>query len=172
MTKTIEEIPWYKNDTLFRQLQDTGRAFEGYVAASLIGLGLGVEVLPMRTRPDITQRKQYRDRRDIIALCPKGYRAEIEVKSRAVAFTGAHDFPHSSIFVDAKEVIDEKVPALAVVCVSQKTGAMLVIPGSSYKHWYEKTSVDRIRKIERTWYVCPNQYLRTFDDLGRFLLSN
>lgn len=167
-----QDVPWHKNDALFRQLQGTGRAFEGVVAAHLIAAGIGVRVEPMRTRPSVESRKLYRDSRDILAMCPDGMEAEIEVKSRAVEFHSASDFPHSSIFVDAKELIDEKGPATAVVCVSQTTGAMIVIPESSRLHWFEKTSVDRVRKIERTWYVCPNQYLKTFPELVAFLKSN
>ena len=167
-----QEIPWHKNDALFKQLQGMGRAFEGLVAAHLIASGIGVRVEPMRTRPSVESRKLYRDIRDIIAICPAGLEAEIEVKSRAVSFSSASDFPHASIFVDAKELIDEKGPPTAVVCVSQVTGAMIVIPESSRPYWFEKTSFDRVRKIERTWYVCPNQYLKTFDDLIQFLRSS
>ena len=164
-----QSIPWHKNDALFRQLQGMGRAFEGIVAAHLIASGIGVRVEPMRTRPSVESRKSYRDIRDIVAICPAGFEADIEVKSRAVECTSAEDFPHASIFVDAKEIVDEKGPPTAVVCVSQVTGAMLVIPESSRPHWFEKTSIDRVRKIKRTWYVCPNEYLKTFDELLIFL---
>jgi hypothetical protein len=166
-----EKLPWHRNDALFKRLQKTGRSFEALVAARLIDEGIGVRVDPMRTRPTVESRRMYRDKRDIIALCPGGFEAEIKVKSRAVPFTGPDDFPHKTIFVDAKELIDEKGPPTAVVCVSQRTGAMMVIPESSRRYWEEKTSMDRVRQIERTWYVCPKDLLRSFDDLVRFLMA-
>ena len=160
-----EEVPWHKNDALFRQLQNTGRRYEGYVTGLLVSHGFGVRVPPMATRPDVSVRRGYRDHRDLIVECDSGQLAEIEVKSRNLNFTSCEDFPYEDLFVDVKSTIDEKGPPLAFICVSQKTLGMVVIPGSSLEYWGTKTSFDRVRKIEQTWYVCPKKRTRSFDNL-------
>jgi len=166
-----EEVPWHKNDALFRQLQNTGRRFEGYVAGLLVSHGFGVRVKPMATRPDVSVRREYRDHRDLIVECSSGQLAEIEVKSRDLAFSSCEDFPYQDLFVDVKSTIDEKGPPLAFVCVSQKTLGMIVIPGSSKEHWTTRTAFDRVRRQEQTWYVCPKDRTRSFENLCSHLRS-
>ena len=100
---SASQVPWHENDALFRSLQRTGRGYEGYVAALLIGAGLGVEVQPMQTRPEYTDREAYRDYRDLIVVTPKGKRAAVEVKSRSLSFGCADTFPYDDIFVDTKK---------------------------------------------------------------------
>lgn len=160
-----ENIPWHKNDALFRQLQDTGRRYEGYVSGLIVSNGLGVRVKPMCTRPDISVRSNYRDTRDLIVETPSGQLAEIEVKSRDLNFNNAEDFPYPDLFVDTKSTVDEKGPPLAFVCVSQITLGMVVIPGSTIADWTTKTTFDRVRKQEQTFYICPTSKTRSFDNL-------
>ena len=168
---SASQVPWHENDALFRSLQRTGRGYEGYVAALLIGAGLGVEVQPMQTRPEYTDREAYRDYRDLIVVTPKGKRAAIEVKSRSLSFGCADTFPYDDIFVDTKKIVDAKGPPAALVCVSQKTLATVVVPGSTKPLWGTKISRDRLRGIKSEWYVCPKKHLKTLEELTLFLLA-
>jgi hypothetical protein len=67
---------------------------------------------------------------------------------------------------------DRKSPKpIAVILISQITGAKLVVPVSTQHKWKKNTAYDRIRKITETSYVVNKSELRTFSDLTTWLSS-
>ena len=112
-----------------RRLAD-GRRFENYVAEVLNGRGVSA-VVPGE---ELGSKDEYaRLDTDIVV----GSRV-IEVKSRAetCVFTGPDDFPFGDIFLDTESGWNkkERKPDYYVV-VSQQTGGILVVPGSTRDQW-------------------------------------
>ena len=92
------------------------------------------------------------------------------MKSRRLRFSGPDDFPYESVLVDTVSGWEAKThkPA-AIVCVSQFTEGMCVIPGSTYALWKKAVRWDRVRRIRDTFYEVPRTELRPVGDLVAWL---
>ena len=155
---------WQQDEEHFQRRIGTGREREAYVAYRLIAEGLEVSVPRLRVRPTFADRHSYRDSRDMMV---EG--REVEVKSTRFAFTSPGDFPFDPCFVDTEEKIVAKGPPFAFLIVSQKTGAIMAVPGKTRDEWVVMDGRDHDRGIEVRWLGCPLRLARTFDEFVDFL---
>ena len=161
---SVENIPWHKNDKLFREQIGTGRRWEAYVAHQLIINGLEVSVPRFEVRPHVSERKRYRDVRDMVV---EG--RDVEVKSSTRDFSKPFDFPFDPMFVDTREKIESKGAPFAFLIVSQESGCILAIPGKTREEWIPQSGFDSKRGIKEEWLACPLRLVRTFDEFVNFL---
>ena len=134
---------WQQDEEHFQRRIGTGREREAYVAYRLIAEGLEVSVPRLRVRPTFADRHSYRDSRDMMV---EG--REVEVKSTRFACTSPGD---------------------ACLIVSQKTGAIMAVPGKTRDEWVVMDGRDHDRGIEVRWLGCPLRLARTFDEFVDFL---
>jgi len=156
---------WIDDDAKFRKRWEEGENHTKQIAERLRSDGLDV------VEPEKSFRKTYADRgkyRDEIDLTVNGYR--IEVKSRTKYWTSLRDYPFDSIFVDTVKKWDRHVPMpLATICVSQKTGAIIVIPAKTSGDWTRISGIDKDSKHNDEWYSAPNETWQTYEKLVSFL---
>lgn len=94
----------------------------------------------------------------------------LEVKSRSFYFTSIDDYPYPTVFVDTVEGWEAKqVKAVAVAVVSQKSGAIVVVPVSTEASWSEKRVFDSKRDFEVNVLECPKGALRSFEEFVAWL---
>lgn len=95
----------------------------------------------------------------------------IEVKSLAIAFSGPLDWPLDEAFIDTVSTWDRKVrPRLAIINISQATGATFVIPiASTRQHWYVSSKYDKARQMDDDFYAVSRAHLTTYANLVRYL---
>lgn len=146
---------WYKNDELFRKEVSKGHAYERYVADYLSDEGLDASITEQTVRDHVRDASQYEKELDIIV---EG--RPCEVKSRDLWFTGPHNFPYDTIFVDTVSGWNAKDPEpVAVLCVSQKSKAIIVLPISSTREqWTSTKRWDHVRKINDLFYEAPADF--------------
>ena len=158
---------WFENDTLFLAELEEGHRYAEIVGARLRDEGLTVNVTPMDVRANVDDRHRFADEIDLFigaAAVP------IDVKSRALTFTGAEDYPYDTAFVDTVKGWDRKpVKPRAIVLVSQTTLGMTVISAKTQPQWTQGISRDRKRGIADMFYFVSRELLRTFDELVTFL---
>jgi hypothetical protein len=163
----IGTVPWNLNDELFREQIAIGRKWEAYIAHQLILSGLEVFVPRLAIRSHVSERKKYRDVRDMVV---EG--RDVEIKSRKEDFSRPSDFPYDSMFVDTREKIESKGPPFAFLVVSQMSGCILAIPGKTRSKWVIRAGFDRTRKINEEWLACPIKLVRSFDEFIVFLKNS
>lgn len=96
----------------------------------------------------------------------------LEVKSRALSFKDADDFPHTLILVDTVYGFDQKIiKPFAYVYVSQITKGTFVIPTSTRSMWTIATIYDRARDLEVECYFVSKRHCRPFLELVDVLLE-
>jgi hypothetical protein len=155
------DMAWGQNDALFRSQLTRGHHFASVVAERLRAEGLAVDLTPMEWRENIDDAKRFADEID---LTVEGKR--VEVKSSSRSFTGPDDWPFPVAFVDtASGWAAKRVRPVAVVCISQPTEGIAVIPMSSEDRWTTKRVFDAVRGIEETMLAAPLDALRSLDDL-------
>lgn len=139
---------WFQNDALFTQECRKGHKWEKYVAAFLKLQGLEVELKEQTIREHVRDAPQYKPSSDL--LCEG---VLMEIKSRGIIFHTPGDFPYETIFVDTENGWVAKNPRpKAIICISQKTGAMMWLPSSTESQWKKTTRTDHVREIEDTFY--------------------
>jgi len=163
-------IPWAQNDALFIAERTAGHEFELAVADALLRLGFAVQCKPPMHRADISKVALYADQQDILA----GTWARplwIEVKSRKLKFTDdPATFPYDTTMVDTLSGWQAK-PAhpVAVVLISQATGAKLVVPVSTATQWGVEKQYDHTRGIMDRFLCAPRDVLRTWQEFTEWL---
>lgn len=157
---------WNQDEGHFQRRIGTGREREAYVAYRLIAEGLEVSVPALRVRPRYEDRADYRDSRDMICAGQ-----ELEIKSTRFAFTSKRDFPFDPCFVDTEEKIEAKGPPFAFLIVSQKTGAIMVVPGKTRDRWVKMSGRDNDRGCPVRWLGCELSLVREFSELVDHLLE-
>jgi hypothetical protein len=160
---------WFENDALFFRELQTGHEFACLVAERLGRHGLHVEVTPMEVRNDIADRGRFSDEHDLTV----GVRApcRIDVKSRELSFRSASDYPYSTAFVDTTSGWGAKAHRPhAIVLVSQRTKAMLVISVRDSASWKREWRYDNKRGISDWFWMVDAARLRPFDDLVTYLV--
>lgn len=171
----VELCPWCKGPEgkcgchkIFVRNLATGHDFAEYVGDLLLAAGLPAVVTPMEVRENLADRHRFRNEVDLTV----GSR-RVEVKSSTREWTSLGDLPFSGMFVDTVYGWDRKeMKPCAVVLVSQPTGALAVVPATSRPHWRKRTTVDRVRSITETFWLCPNEHLRPFDEFTEWLRAN
>jgi hypothetical protein len=159
------------NDALFSAELKRGHAYAVEVAHRLLAMGIAVEVTPLSMRKTINDRARYLDMPNIVV--PGNPEWAIGVKSRNLCFTGAHDFPYETAFVDTTSGWDQKKrKPIAVVLISQQTHELAVVPGSTYSTWQKVRAHDMVRNLDDTFYSVPRMQLVEFDKLVNFLRAH
>ena len=135
------------------------------VAERLAEMRLPVRITPMEVRRDLADRGRFRDEIDLTV----GARL-IDVKSSSRRWMCAAEIPFDPVYVDTVRGWDRKghKPA-AVVLVSQPTGAMVVVPGSTEAEWVVLNTFDTVRGFAEERYACPKRLLRSIEALGAWL---
>lgn len=97
----------------------------------------------------------------------------IELKLRNLTFTGPHDWPHPTIFVDDIAGLTRGVTPFAWVYISQKTGSWVWLSALDRDDsWTEQVVWDGMRKFSMPTLVAPREYLRHADELRAVLLPS
>jgi hypothetical protein len=159
---------WFDNDALFLEQLAEGHRWAEHAAERLRSAGIAVQVTPMEVRAHIDDRADFADEWDMSV----GSRApcRLDVKSRNLAFTSIDDYPFETALVDtvAGWEAKERHPH-AIILVSQKTEALVVIPVSTRGSWTRARRFDRVRGIEDVFYEVDRRELRPIDDLVTWL---
>lgn len=158
----------YSDPDTFRKEATIGHTYTQKALHHLQNNGIKCHTTPLTFAPTPQDRKQYTNEKDIILHTPPGC---IEIKSRRLNYTNnPQTYPYPTAFVDTQIGWDLKNPKpLAVILISQKTDAMLVIPTSTHQNWKTTTTFDRIRKITETWYIVDKELLRPIDEFVEWL---
>jgi len=162
---------WLEDDaTFFRELR-SGHGQAERVGDRFCAAGLAVEVTPMAIRASVDTRDEFHDEADILIWLAIDRYMIVEVKSRRLHFTDDPcSYPYRTAFVDAVETWDGKTrPRVAHVLVSQSCGGMLVVPYTSRQFWWRERRYDRIRRIDRNFYMMHARHLVTFASLVAYL---
>lgn len=143
---------WLDNDQLFFEQLEIGHDWAEKVATRLTAAGVSASATPMVRRLSVDHRHEFRNEQDVVLA--RGHRA-VEVKSRNLAFfEEPSTYPYPTALLDTVSGWDAKHPKpVAVVLVSQITGAMLVAPLSTSDNWTVTNAHDRVRGIDDRWYT-------------------
>lgn len=96
----------------------------------------------------------------------------IEVKSRNVKFQDMDDFRYATVMVDTVYGWQQKtIKPFAYIIVSQITGGLFVIPGSSQPDWTIEEYYDPARDITDKFYLTTKKHCRPFLELVDVLLE-
>jgi hypothetical protein len=161
---------WLKNDELFRKKLQEGWATEVYAENRLRSHGIDVKRDDEErdiTKHDHDRRAEYKNQIDLI-INEKDY---LEVKGRKLKFTDdPKTFPSyfpTAIVMSVSSWNGHNPKRTMVIYVSNITGGILGIPcdEESRKHWIEDWVFDTERKIKDKAFLCPRQYLISFDDI-------
>ena len=86
--------------------------------------------------------------------------AIIEIKARPIVFTGPHDWPHPTIYLNRVKDWNQKQPTpYALVIVSTQTDAAICIPTTTQPHWTTTRTRDSQQpelKPYRIYQTTPN----------------
>lgn len=159
---------WFENDELFfEELREGHRAAEA-VGDALSQRELEVVVTPLEVRERVEDRYDFADEHDL--LVGRARPCRIDVKSRGLNFEGPVDYPYETALVDTVAGWRQKThKPVAIVLVSQATGGMAVIRGSSEDRWRSRRRYDRRRRIEDDFLEVDKHELATFDALVDWL---
>jgi len=145
----MPDVPWHENDALFREQVAIGHKWERFVAAFLALQGLEVRLSEQSVRDHIKNAHLYKGDVD---LWVAGVLAE--VKSRGFAYHTPRDFGHDMFLVDTVPKWELKNPEpVLVLCVSQRTGAIIATSSSMKEHWEQELKYDNVRGIEEMFYI-------------------
>lgn len=162
---------WGENDELFAAQLAIGHRFALQVGARLLETGHAVQVTPMRVRASLAEVDDFRDEEDIVVTGQDGREFVVESKSRNLEFEPDPDlYPYDTAFACRASSWDGKRrKPNAIVLTSQRTGAMLVIPGRTFDRWTRERGRDGVRGIVSQWYMAPKGVLRPMDELLAYL---
>jgi hypothetical protein len=164
---------WFENDELFRSELQAGHRHAELVAARLRAARLPITVTPLEWRKDIADRARFGDERDIIVDFAFD-EIVVEVKSRRLAFEEQpSSYPYNTALVDTVSGWNRKqTTPRAVVVVSQRTRAMLVVPvRATRSRWTVERRFDRVRKIRYDWLAVARVDLVPFERLLAWLIG-
>ena len=156
------------SEDLFRREAVTGHKYATMVAEALQSHQIDCAVSDLTFAQTEAEISDYANEQDVVLTSRSGC---IEVKSRRLAFrSDPETYTYRTAFVDTVKGWDSKNPKpLAVVLVSQRTKAMLVVPVSTQPTWTHTKSFDRVRRIHETWYEIDRSRLRTFNAFVEWL---
>lgn len=135
--------------------------------------GLPVHSPRSRMRSCLDDRRAFEQEVDIIVGEGVGAR-RLEVKSRDLRFSDSpRSYPYQTAFVDTRSGWDKKVvKPVALVLVSQQTGAMLALNVERSRHlWVPRISGDKVRGFRDERYEVPRSELRSMRRFIEWLVS-
>jgi hypothetical protein len=159
---------FYGYDAVFHREIKDGHKWATRVANILNEQRILCHPTPLEVAETKADVSRFSQEQDVILDSQPGW---LEIKSRDLKFTeDPASFPYPTAFVDTCRGWDIKEPKpIAVVLISKKTGAKLVVSTKSQSQWNQKASFDTKRKISDTWYVVERSLLRPFSELVAFL---
>jgi hypothetical protein len=151
-------------DPRFLERLKTGHRFAEQVADRFRDYGLPVETTAFTPQP-AGDPSRFHDEHDLEVAGKI-----VEVKSRSVDFTGAHDFPYPTAFVYRTGGWENKrrKPA-AIVLVSQNRGGFAVVRVSDFPHWQRRQVFDREMRFQYEAFEIEARRLVQFEELVRWL---
>lgn len=155
-----QQYDYDRDDPTF--LQDLEKSIEHVwiVARWLSSIGKMVAIPPMRVRPDAKKMKGYGDEGDLFIVQDKEW-LRIECKQRNLHFTGVHDYPYETIFVDRVHAWEraERKPH-AYIVTNEAITVAAIIYGTTSSSWIKRDSYDRGKKRTRAFLECPKGLAR------------
>lgn len=141
---------------------DRGKRNEGLVADLIAKQGFIVSVTPFSFRKTKKEIVNYRDEIDLY-VGPN--RLPVDVKSRRLRFTGPHDYPYETAFVDTVKGWESKtVKPVAIVLYSELTGCACAVRTSREAEWTKTHAFDRDAGIYDEFYLVRRSDLATFNE--------
>lgn len=145
---------------VFEEQLSIGSKWADYVANYLNSKGVLCLATPMRVAQTKEEIQEFTlNDKDITFLEMPG---NLEVKSRNLGFNNTvNSFPFHTAMVDTVSGWNQKSEKpIAVVCVSQVTKCLLVIPTETEHLWGQETQYDKLRGHSDTFYVVPKEHMK------------
>lgn len=115
--------------------------------------------------PDHNPRRDHCPNPDSVAV------VNLELKVRNLEFTGPHDWPHPTVFVDDIYGLTKGVTPFAWIYISKVTGSWVWLSALDRDDtWTEQVVWDGMRKFNSPTLVAPREYLRHADELRSVML--
>jgi len=144
---------WSENTEQFLKYLNSGYGWQFYVWSFLRMQKLDVGLEPYAFRESIEQADDFKDEPDITF-----FDRHIEVKSRKLAFTVPSDFPYRTVIIDTVSGHKKKKRKPSChICVSRKTGGMIVLSKRTRKHWVKEERFDADRRIYDWFFECDQK---------------
>lgn len=144
-----------KSDAAFLADLRQSREIVARRAQEFRALGLVAEVVDHEDRPDSAVRMQYGDSGDLVVA------GRVEHKRRRLHFTGAHDYPYQTIFIDEQYKIDSKDDvAMAYIIENMAGTCAAVVHGFTRRLWRLEKKWDATAKRFGTFYTIDKQHVR------------
>lgn len=136
------------------------------MASAFLEHGVEAEALRKTCRPTRRDAQRYSDAGDVAIL---GTRWTVEVKSRRQKFCAdPSSYPFRRVLVDSAHAVRKMGRhTAAIVIVSQLTGAMVVVPMSTRRAWFDG-SIDTLDGAKAAKFVA-RKHLRRFCELALWL---
>jgi len=161
---------WFQNDALFLRECAEGHKWERYVVGLLTRDGLKASCPKQTLRDHVSQAHQYLQDSDVVVEVGSGRELVFEVKSRRVKFKSPADFPYDDVFVDTVSGWDAKEPRpVGVICVSQVTHSVMVLPAGTQPKWERERRYDHVRGFETDFYVASRELWGSYGSLVKRL---
>jgi len=149
----------------FQARLEEGKRYESYVCEYLKDHGIDA-VCP----EDTSQTIQEFTRTNQDVLLGDGKVLEVKSRRSTCVFTGPEDFPYDTVFVDTTRGWERKdVKPFAYVIVSQDTGAMVWIDGSTRDQWGEEKIYDKYLGYPSRTLTADKGLLKPIDELVEIL---
>ena len=114
--------------------------------------------------PDHNPKKDFCPTPDAVAM------VQLEIKVRGLEFTGPHDFPYSTVFVDDLSGLSKGRVPFAWVYISDRTGEWVWLSSLDRdESWQEQTVWDSMRGFSVPTLVAPAKCLRHSSQLCELL---
>ncbi len=147
-----------KADAAFRADFDQSHATVWIVGRWLADLGFEVAAPVPALRPNAEERAAYADDGDLVI------KKVVEVKRRSIDFTGAHDYPYDSVFVnEAYKLTRERLAVVWGYVVVNRAGThAAVVHTNTANKWVtvERYDADQDRRCE--FLACPVAHVKFF----------
>ena len=146
-----------------------GQQYNSYVAGLLQSFGVPGVKVPEFTWATTREEQLDKTKNEKDVLVDE---LVLEVKSRNVKFQNQDDFRYDTIMVDTVYGWQSKtIKPFAYIIVSQITGGMFVIPGSTHEDWTTEYYYDPARDITDQFYLTDKRHCRPFLELVDVLLE-
>lgn len=158
-----------EDDAIFLKELQTGHQWQLWVGFQFLKAGLIVQVPSLEIRPTHSEIDCFTDHGDIFVWRHLGDKLRFECKSRNLSFTGRHDYPFPTAFVDRVNTWKRKTrskPA-AILLVSRVTGAILALGAWTEDRWVIEEKDDSVRGYRRSYYLaCRDLFLEWNELIG------
>lgn len=140
-----------------------GHQYASYVVDELAKHDVMAELQPLEFAKSVADRHRFTlYEKDVITAA-----GVLEVKSSSRVFgSNPKDYPADNLIVDTAHGFASKVRKPVAYCmVSQRTGAIVVVPVSSVALWWQDVKYDKQRQMEDVFLMAPKRVLRSFAEL-------